>query len=633
MDREIYHKNLNAIGNYIDTWKEFIEQRKYQLQDNIEICEEKAYDGEKIFAIRKDDRRLYLSGKYGPSKTAHKWIKQQNCDNFGAVIFLVGIGDAVLLKHLMEELTEEVYIIVYEPCINIFIKALEEVDISSAFESKRVAFIVDGINDDELSKAIRLMITVENMTMVHVAVTGNYEVLFADKVKSAIKELKEYLTQLRVDINTRVEFTDVSGINTIKNIKYLYDCYTMNALYQLLPKEYPCIVVAAGPSLDKNIDDLKDVQDKACIIACDTALKPLLNHGIKPDFFLVVDPRKPEKLFDHPEVKNIPFVACVNIPNDIMKKHTGKKFFYATEEKLLEETVMIGLSDKNFPVNIKEGMSYLPTGGSVATSAFSLAQYLGSKKIILVGQDLAMTNNKTHADGTFKDKMDKIDFSKGNYIKVEGIDGQDVYTIGNLELYLKWFEKQIRECPDVEVIDATEGGALIHGSTVMTLKDAIQEKCALNIDVQKCLDELPKFLNTLEKQKVLEYFINMEQALDEATEIIKEGEKCYEQLLSVNVCNSNKISKLMKKIKKINKKLEDNTLCIVSASCLEAVQATIRITAYQFNEDKENEIRSIGHEGITYLNKMNIVLEGLKPIIQSEIIDFAKKKKENEVEG
>lgn len=53
--------------------------------------------------------------------------------------------------------------------------------------------------------------------------------------------------------------------------------------------------------------------------------------------------------------------------------------------------------------------SNVACGGSVACSAFSLVYKLGFSRIILVGQDLALTDNKTHADGTFKEKMDVID--------------------------------------------------------------------------------------------------------------------------------------------------------------------------------------------------------------------------------
>lgn len=60
---------------------------------------------------------------------------------------------------------------------------------------------------------------------------------------------------------------------------------------------------------------------------------------------------------------------------------------------------------------MKSGLRWgeVDTGGSVATNAFSLLYKIGLKTIILVGQDLALTGNKTHADGTFEEKMPEID--------------------------------------------------------------------------------------------------------------------------------------------------------------------------------------------------------------------------------
>ena len=57
---------------------------------------------------------------------------------------------------------------------------------------------------------------------------------------------------------------------------------------------------------------------------------------------------------------------------------------------------------------------------------------MGSKTVILIGQDLAMTGNHTHADGTFKDKMDEIDINSGEYFEVESVDGGKVLTRDDL---------------------------------------------------------------------------------------------------------------------------------------------------------------------------------------------------------
>lgn len=58
---------------------------------------------------------------------------------------------------------------------------------------------------------------------------------------------------------------------------------------------------------------------------------------------------------------------------------------------------------------MKSGLRWgdVATGGSVATNVFSLLYKIGLKTIILVGQDLALTGNKSHADGTFEEKCQK----------------------------------------------------------------------------------------------------------------------------------------------------------------------------------------------------------------------------------
>ncbi|HET9371990.1 MAG TPA: 6-hydroxymethylpterin diphosphokinase MptE-like protein, partial [Vicinamibacterales bacterium] len=54
----------------------------------------------------------------------------------------------------------------------------------------------------------------------------------------------------------------------------------------------PAVVVAAGPSLDRNIHDLAVVKDRAIVIACDTAARPLTSVGVEPDLIVASDPSR-----------------------------------------------------------------------------------------------------------------------------------------------------------------------------------------------------------------------------------------------------------------------------------------------------------------------------------------------------
>ena len=100
----------------------------------------------------------------------------------------------------------------------------------------------------------------------------------------------------------------------------------------------------------------------------------------------------------------------------------------------------------------------LPGGGSVATLVFSLVCHLGFDKIILVGQDLAFTGNKSHADGTFKETM-AVEDTK-DFLMVPGNVEKMVPTREDFDNYRKWFEEFIeywKGIKDVQFINATEG--------------------------------------------------------------------------------------------------------------------------------------------------------------------------------
>ncbi len=151
----------------------------------------------------------------------------------------------------------------------------------------------------------------------------------------------------------------------------------------------PSIIVAAGPSLNKNILDLRQLNKKACIIATDTAIKPLLNNGIIPDFIVIVDGKKPGLLFEHELLSEVPMIMSSAVSKDPVNMHKGKKFFSWDGSRYEAELIKEAKQHSAHPEKID--MCSLPTGGSVATTAFSFAKLLGSKTIILVGQDLAFT--------------------------------------------------------------------------------------------------------------------------------------------------------------------------------------------------------------------------------------------------
>ena len=77
---------------------------------------------------------------------------------------------------------------------------------------------------------------------------------------------------------------------------------------------------------------------------------------------------------------------------------------------------------------------------------------------------------------------------------VDGWYGDMVKSRYDWIIYRNWFESAIQQLPDVEVIDATEGGALIHGSETMCLSEVIDTYCNQSFSMLELLDrESPTF--------------------------------------------------------------------------------------------------------------------------------------------
>lgn len=625
MNQEIYKKNMDSIRKKYPNWADFIEKEKYTVDPKICVEMDNAYDGSIIFRVSYNRKILYLNGKYNPAHAGKDWLEQiDKIDDFATVI-IVGINDGIHIRNILKKVKASTNILVYEPSIEVFLKALEEVDLTFLFkENVPIGLIVDGINEKELPVYLHTMINYDSMTMLKIYLSANYDSIFPEKVKCFVDKMKKHTIDIEKNWNTVVRYTNVNAENVFNNTKYLYDGYSIRSLYQLLPKDVPSIVVSAGPSLNKNIDDLKEAVGRANIIATDTAMKPLLNAGIVPDFFVVVDGLKPGSLFQHKDISKVPMVTMTAISTDPMKIHNGKKFFYSSDSALETEIMQKAYAMDSHTILVP----CLASGGSVANSAFSLGIYMGSQTIILVGQDLAMTGNKTHADGTFKEKMDSIDVNSGEYFEIESVDGGKVLTRLDFKMYRDWFEDQIKEKSNIRVIDATEGGAKIHGSEIMKLKEAIEKCCKKKFSVKYRVSRLQQMLSDVGKEELLKVFEGMPNKLLEVRKKSLAGVRQYERLEKLakkKQYTRGELEKLLKQIGKTNKYMENDYMAQVVNDSLKGVEYTLRPSIYQTKQDEKDEMIDIAENGKFMMQAMAYAADELTALAEKTMIPFAEK--------
>lgn len=55
-------------------------------------------------------------------------------------------------------------------------------------------------------------------------------------------------------------------------------------------------------------------------------MKPLLNAGIIPNLFVIIDGLKPGLLFEHKDLSKVPMVTMTGVSVEPMQYHKGKNF-------------------------------------------------------------------------------------------------------------------------------------------------------------------------------------------------------------------------------------------------------------------------------------------------------------------
>lgn len=368
-----------------------------------------------------------------------------------------------------------------------------------------------------------------------------------------------------VNRDTMVTLSHRIPLNIIKNLHFIKDSNYSTEFVNDIPEDVPVIIVSAGPSLDKNIDELKRAEGKAFILATDTAVKYLLAHDIAFDAMVSIDARKSVKHFKDERCEDIPLFCVPEARNEIMEKNKGRKIWF---EGIYYVEDLYKKFNRTFP--------QYNTGGSVATAALMAGLSLGFKKIVLIGQDLAYGEGATHAGNVTKKILNE---DKGTSM-VEGIDGKPVRSRYDWIIYRDWFEKVIETKPEIEVIDATEGGALIHGSTVMTLAEVIDTYCKKEFHMRKIIEEKPCTFTGKEYEEVRKTICHLEKDFNNIKQKASEGKRAAVELVMKTRggnLSPDKEAKLLKTIQKANNFIEKQAAyplfdAYISEDVTEAIQ-------------------------------------------------------------
>ena len=156
----------------------------------------------------------------------------------------------------------------------------------------------------------------------------------------------------------------------------------------------------------------------------------------------------------------------------------------------------------------------------------------------------------THAGG----KIKKIVNEDVGQEEIDGWHGDKVKSRYDWIFYRNWFESAIQQLSGIQVIDATEGGALIHGSEVMALSEVIDAYCTQAFSMKELLIQAPPTFQEEEFQSIREKLQHMEKEMKSIKRNSEEAAMiCSQAINLVKQCGQDvSLNKQVKRLDALN---------------------------------------------------------------------------------
>jgi hypothetical protein len=492
----------------------------------------------------------YINSKYDPVKEAKQLI-DKNFINKNSNYILLGLGLGFHLQALIKKVDTSAKIIIFEKSLSLARLAFTHNDFSDALNHPGVSFYIN-INPNTLQELIyeeRTDIAIHGYSIINIKTLINLEKPYYTSIKN---ELEQSHQKFQININTQAAFSKIFYKNIFNNVKK-----TINSPGIKLFKDKfsgkPALIVSAGPSLDKNIGIINSVRKNILVITVSTALKPLLQNGIKPDFVVAVDPNADtlQSFYFEKIPKDMWLINDPCIPSTVCSLFNGRSI-------MIDSSIPLA----KWITDHSETKGSLNNIYSVAHAAFYFSRHIGCEPIILVGQDLSFDGYRMHCKGTFYNQKHEDNIHSdttlalieyNNYKKYsESITSTlDIFdNSSNTTKAMETYKYQFKYKTDQEskILNATEGGVDIPGVENISLKEALNKYCRKNIasiknsvmSSIKTPNKNPLLKDSIKKQKLK--FKNLVRNL--------ENIKKANQLLEIKLIDKNKFVLEMEKFYK-----------------------------------------------------------------------------------
>lgn len=254
-------------------------------------------------------------------------------------------------------------------------------------------------------------------------------------------------------------------------------------------KNVPAIICGAGPSLEKQMEQIRGLTEKALIFGCGSAMNALNAAGILPHFGAAIDPNPTQILrLKNNAADKVPYFYRNRVHPEALSHVKGPRLYI---------TGCGGYDLGNwFEDRLKIKRTELEEGYNVVNLSIEIAKQLGCNPIIVLGCDLAFTGLKAYASGVEENSKVTIsqitkneDFDQQAILKHD-IYGHPTYTLWKWVAEASWIGEFAQINKKIKVLNATEGGIGFPDVKNVTLQSCIDTYLQNSYDLQSRVDKL-----------------------------------------------------------------------------------------------------------------------------------------------
>ena len=424
-------------------------------------------------------RPVQLCSRYDPVKEAAALLKPlDDADTAAGVLLGLGVGHHAAEAH--RRLGPQALMIVFEPDPAQLVDVLGRVDHTAWLATPNVVVFTgeaDGGPDatavNQRLEAYAATLTQGVTLLPHPPTRG----LHPEAVGRFAEHLSAAVAYCRTNVATALVISAKTARNQAVNLGAYYAGAGTDDLHGAAAGT-AAVCVAAGPSLAKNADLLRDtdVRRRVTVVAAQTALKPLLQRGVRPDYVTALD-YSPICARFYEGLPPLPDVTLVAEP----KANPAILAAFPGPVRLIPsafcDRVLAGLGGAGSDADASTGHRVpLKSGSTVAHLSLYLAEHLGCDPILMIGQDLGFSDGLYYCPGTAVHEvwdcelnafntLENLEWLRiarmgANLARREDVHGRTLFSDEQMLTYLKQFERDFAaaEAAGRTILDCTEGG-------------------------------------------------------------------------------------------------------------------------------------------------------------------------------